>query len=80
MHSWPISTVTIDSKALPPKPPGHAYPQWLRDWIPTQPKIGNPEGARNTLKRGAQIWIELPESEKQVCILIVMCSRHLNSL
>jgi hypothetical protein len=35
-------------------------------------------GAQETIKRGALIWNALPEYEKQVCILIVICSRSLS--
>jgi hypothetical protein len=72
------STVIINSEVMPPTAPGHSYAQWLRDWIPTQPKLENREVAKNTIKRGAQTWNMLPEYEKQVCILIVMCPRSLN--
>jgi hypothetical protein len=57
--------VIINSEVMPPTAPGHSYAQWLRDWIPTQPKLENREVAKNTIKRGAQTWNMLPEYEKQ---------------
>jgi hypothetical protein len=72
-------TVTVSKEALPPKAPANYYALWLRDWISTQPKVENVEGAQVNVKKGAQIWNTVPEHEKQVNILIVMFSRPLNA-
>jgi len=57
--------VTINSEVLPPKMPGNPFTQWLRDWLTTQPKNETLKIAQNNIKRGSQIWNELPEDEKQ---------------
>ena len=56
----------------PPKIPGNAYILWLGDWLRSKSKFGSLDEARNTIKKGAEVWHTVSDQEKQVCILICL--------
>ncbi|KAI0261225.1 hypothetical protein BC834DRAFT_1034935 [Gloeopeniophorella convolvens] len=57
--------VTIRREDLPPKAPGSSYVMWVSDWLRSQPKAENLEGAQTAIKRAAELWKAAPEHEKQ---------------